>query len=388
MLMIEHTDVVPGLDDTTITVIFRKALGTPTANVHGGWSLSRLGDGGGRTAGVYHLTGQARDSGVDLPWSVVLKVLPAAGEAAPQSWQYPPREALAYRSGLLATVPAGIEAPRCLGVAERPDRTTWLWLEAVVDEQPGPWSLDRHARAAHRLGQFNGVYLVGEPLLDAAWLDHRMIRDQVKTAGPAVAELDHLTGPMAPPLVRRFYPPPVVDALRWLWDEREALFGALERLPRTLCHRDAHRRNLFARVGPDGVEQLVAIDWAYVGHGAVGEEVAGMVLSNLGLFEAPGITPQELDRACFAAYREGLRDAGWTGHARSVRLGYTAAALRYGLGLLSWWLRMMSDPALHPFSDQVFRRPRGEVVDAWADELWPFLLGLAEEARGLLHAGA
>jgi hypothetical protein len=70
-------------------------------------------------------------------------------------------------------------------------------------------------------------------------------------------------------------------------------------------------------------------------------------------------------------------------------LGYTAAAaLRYGLGLLSWWLRMMSDPALHPFSDQVFRRPRGEVVDAWADELWPFLLGLAEEARGLLHAGA
>ena len=43
----------------------------------------------------------------------------------------------------VATLPAGFVAPRCYGVAERPDGTTWLWLEAIVDEQPGPWSLVR-----------------------------------------------------------------------------------------------------------------------------------------------------------------------------------------------------------------------------------------------------
>jgi hypothetical protein len=36
--------------------------------------------------------------------------------------------------------------------------------------------------------------------------------------------------------------------------------------------------------------------------------------------------------------------------------------------------------------EQVFGRPVAEVAAAWEDELWPFLLGLAEEARSLLGA--
>jgi hypothetical protein len=36
----------------------------------------------------------------------------------------------------------------------------------------------------------------------------------------------------------------------------------------------------------------------------------------------------------------------------------------------------------------VFGRPIGELVDAWATELWPFLLGQAEETKGLLRSGA
>ena len=48
-----------------------------------------------------------------------------------------------------------------------------------------------------------------------------------------------------------------------------------------------------------------------------------------------GIAPRDLDAACFAGYVTGLREAGWAGDERVVRLGFTAAAaLRYSVGTL------------------------------------------------------
>src|SRR5918994_3544740 len=165
------------------------------------------------------------------------------------------------------------------------------------------------------------------------WLGHHCPRSRgsrrgviptlVDAAGPAIADLDRLTAPGAPALVRQFYAPRVVAALRRLWSERAAFLGALERLPRTFCHGDAHRRNFFSRTGPDGAEQTVAIDWEYAGQGALGEEMAALVMTNLVLFETVGIAPHDLDATCFAAYVEGLRVAGCDGEPRAARLGYT-----------------------------------------------------------------
>jgi hypothetical protein len=219
------------------------------------------------------------------------------------------------------------------------------------------------------------------------WLAQGVIPALVEEAGPAIADLDRLTAPGSPALVRQFYAPRVVAALRRLWSERAAFLGALERLPRTFCHGDGHRRNFFSRTGPDGTEQTVAIDWEYAGHGALGEEMAALVMSNLLLFEAAGIAPHDLDGTCFAAYVEGLRAAGWDGDLRTARLGYTGAAvMRYGLGVITVAANFFGDLALRPFAEQLFGRSVSEVVAAWDDELWPYLLGLAEEARRLLRA--
>jgi hypothetical protein len=136
-------------------------------------------------------------------------------------------------------------------------------------------------------------------------------------------------------------------------------------------------------VGPEG-ETLVALDWAYVGHGAVAEDLVPLVVGSLVFFEAEGFAPGDLETACFAAYVAGLREAGWAGDERLVRLGFTAAAaLRYTVGTLRLVLPGVTDPALYPVMEALFRRPLAEVVEAWA-ELWPFQRGLAEEARALL----
>ena len=210
------------------------------------------------------------------------------------------------------------------------------------------------------------------------------MRDFVESSGPAVAELERLAVPGGPPALQQVYPPPVVAEVRRLWEERERFLTALDRLPRTFCHQDAFRRNLLLRAGPEG-EELVAIDWAFAGHGAVGEDLEQLVVPSLIFFETAEVTPRELDAACFAGYVAGLREAGWVGDERHVRLGFTAAAaLRNTVGTLQLDLPLLSDPTLRPAVEDMLGRPHEEALDAWTG-LWPFQFALAEEARALLR---
>jgi hypothetical protein len=60
----------------------------------------------------------------------------------------------------------------------------------------------------------------------------------------------------------------------------------------------------------DSGDELVAIDWASVGFGAIGEELAPLVASSLTFFEADVSIAGELDVVAFAGYIDGLQEAG------------------------------------------------------------------------------
>jgi hypothetical protein len=381
--MAEDAGDLSGVDAATLGPMVRALLDEPAAVVSRGWSCRPLGGGAGEGIGLYRVTGSARVGDATQPWALVCKVCAATDGADPGAWDYSAREGLAYGSGLLAALPGGLAAPRCLAVEAQPDGTSRLWLEAVTDAHPGPWPLDRYAEVARHLGRFNGAYLAGAPLPDQPWLSRGWLRDFVEPSGPNVGDLERLAGPGASPLARQLYPSPVVSEFTQLWTERERFLAALDQLPRTFCHHDAFRRNLLHRAGSEG-EELVAVDWAYTGHGAVGEELGQLVVASLFFYEAVGIAPRELDAACFAGYVAGLREAGWVGDERLVRLGFTAAAaLRHTVGLLRLVLPVVIDPALRPAMEDLFRRPLEAVIEGWA-ELWSFQFGLAEEARALL----
>jgi Phosphotransferase enzyme family len=385
--MAEDVGSLSGVNTAMLEPMVRDLLGEPAAVVAAGWSCRPLGGGASDGLGLYRVTGSARVGAASHPWSLVVKMSAAADGADPGAWDYPAREVLAYGSGLLDARPGGLAAPRCLAVETQPDGTSWLWLEAITDAHPGPWPLERYAWVARRLGRFNGAYLTGVPLPDQPWLSQGFLRSWVgvEPAGPAVAELERLAVPGGPPLLRQLYPPPVVTELRRLWDERERFLTALDRLPRTFCHHDAFRRNLLVRQGPEG-EELVALDWTQAGHGAVGEELAQLVVASLLYFETAGVAPRDLDAACFAGYVAGLREAGWVGDERLVRLGFTSdAALHNTVGLLHLLLPVVTDPALRPVVEDLLGRPLEEVVEGWV-ELWPFQFELADEARALLPA--
>jgi hypothetical protein len=178
----------------------------------------------------------------------------------------------------------------------------------------------QYAYAARALGRFNGTYLAGRALPAYPWLGPPgALRGTLQAFGFV---RDVVENPMTwqHPLLRAAFPTPVADRLLRLWDEHELLLAALDRLPQTLCHKDSFRRNMFAPRNAVG-QQLVLIDWAYVGRGEIGLDIADLFGASYSTF---GVEPTDLetfDATIFDSYVAGLREAGWQGDHRSRASG-------------------------------------------------------------------
>jgi Phosphotransferase enzyme family len=370
---------VDAVDRAILTPLVRRVLEEESAEVMS-WRYRQVEGGFGHAYGLHRFQGEARVGDETLDWSLILKSTgPATGSQEPTAWDYWKREVLVYQSGLLNDLPGGLVAPRCIGVVEYQGQEFWLWLEDVVESEK-VWSLERYGLAARHLGQFNGAYLVGKPIPKVPWLSPGQFRQRLAMAEQGVAELPQLS---RHPLFQGLLPDDSLERSLALWTERQRFLTLLDRLPRSLCHHDAFRRNLIARDGRDGRAQTVAIDWEKVGTGALGEEIASLFL---GLrFVAIDIHRiADLDALIFAGYVDGLRDAGWQGDSCLARFGYAAtAALSSIADMAIKWPRIARRVAALPAGTEPPRllNPGGP-AQAAAEQL--HLLSLGEEACMLL----
>ena len=384
----QATVLTPGqlhtIDQALLTPLVWSAVGSHTIEVID-WKYNRLyggvNDQGTSTTGVFRFAGSGLERGERRPWSLILKIIDPAAQADPQRGR---REWLAYQSGLLNHLAGNLSAPRCFAANEQPDGMLWLWLEEVSEESGVQWSLERYALAARHLGQFNGVYLLDRPLPHWPWLRSKdWLRSALTNNAAAVAQLravsDH-------PRVSQVYPPAVVAGLSRLWSERERFLTILDRLPQTLCHHDAHRRNLFARRAAEGGEQTVGIDWDLLGSGAIGQDLVPLVQISLVAFEVERTNAQRLDELVFNSYVAGLQDAGWRGNPQTIRFSYvTSSTLYHGLGFTPFYLDLLLnlDDRRTALVERVIHRPIEDMLAQLAEH-FQFLLKLADEARTLL----
>jgi thiamine kinase-like enzyme len=105
-----------------------------------------------------------------------------------------------------------------------------------------------------------------------------------------------------------------------------------------LCHFDTHQENLLWN--EERPEDLVAIDWAYVGPGALGQEIVVMVAHRMR--PGKGLLParlREFSEEVYRHYVDGLREVGWAGRDDEVRVGYLAYAT---LLWAAWVVRRLS----------------------------------------------
>ena len=379
------TGCAPALTAAELEPPVRRALGEPDARVRS-WDVAPVAYDflNPSSGGVYRVAGTATARGGARAWQLVLKVTrsPAGVEGVPE---LPPadarrhreairwdRELLAYESGFLEQLDGRLVAARCFGGERGPGDVSRLWLEDLTPLQAASWGDAEWTLVARALGELNGRALVaGPPAFD--WLGREWLRvwTTLITPGlPGVAVPPD--GAWRHPLVRSAYPEALRRGLRGVWEARERLLRAVDALPRTVAHLDAHRRNLFLR-REGGEPRVVAIDWGLLGLAAPGEEIAATLVGTLASGERPVDEARDFAELLFASYLAGLQEAGWRGREADARLGFTAAA----------GLRAASVAGLHAVADG---RPDDEAAAslAVAAALVRVLVELGEEALALV----
>ena len=377
------------IDSAMLTGPVRKALGSGAAEIRQ-WEIHPIHyiNTEESNLGLYRFKGTAQDGSEDRTWSMVLKAVDApVNDADPTYWNYHRREILAYEAGVLTGLPGGLTAPRCFGIRKYPNGVCWLWLEDIADTAGGPWSLLDYAQVARHFGQFNGAYLMGRPLPDFPWLSQHWVRGWLgfyETSGRQILELLQNDRFWQHPVLPHAFSDSITGDVLRLWKNQDELLSTLNRLPRTFCHLDAYRPNLFLRRDSRGSTQTVAVDWAFTGIAAVGEEIANLLAASLIWLEAEAGDAKELDEAVFSGYLHGLQEAGWQGDPRLARLGYTTAcAARWGIVGL-WWIQSLGDSGREAELETHWNRPLPELASQWGNTIM-YILGLTEEAYRLQH---
>jgi hypothetical protein len=128
----------------------------------------------------------------------------------------------------------------------------------------------------------------------------------------------------------------------------------------------------------------MAIDWAFTGHGAVGEDLAPLVVASLALGGPGTEVAAGLERAAIEGYLSGLASSGVDVDERLVRHGYAlAATLRYSIGPHETIVPVLLDESRHDWFAQFAGVPVDEMCDSITAMHRDRLMPLARESRVL-----
>jgi hypothetical protein len=282
------------------------------------------------TAAIERLDAQAAGL-IDHRGTVVRKVISASRPTQhidwtasddPTHWLYWRREADFYTSAIPEQlVGTGLRAPRLLDSRVLPGGDVELLLEDVAGPSGAELSIADLERACHALGVAQARWHRDPP--SVPWASRGAIRDHCasKHVDPRLLDDDDAWNH---PLIRSAWPDELRPGVQRLHDRRDALFTILEQAPRTFAHLDFWAHNLIAT--PDAI---VALDWAFAGYGALGEDPANLV-AEAGLDQlVPVETLPSLSDRVLTAYLRGLDAGGFTGSHAAVRRAFAAAAVKF-----------------------------------------------------------
>ena len=338
------------------------------------------------TAGLFRFNGQGQSAKGNRPWTVVLKCMNNPKQSSQQLREasYWRREIIAFQSGFLEELPPGVRAPHCYGVMENEDGA-WVWIEYIQEVTGMQWSLDYFQRTARQLGRFQGAYLCGTPLPDQPWLCGPFF-------GIGWAEQNGWSGFMNPEFEQNAWKSPIVQGalddkqklrLLQLIVEKLRFDVVNNHLPQVLCHNDVHRKNFMWTLSPQtGEEELIGVDWAFTGPGAVGNDLGELVGNSMYFFDYDPYDVETLEAALLDSYLAGIADNRVGIDPRLVRLGYLIS-LSFWMEYLPGWTAFTLPTDSGVNVQAMYGHSAKEVLSGWV-HLNAFCLDRADEARSLI----
>ena len=368
-------EILRAIDLAELVEVVRQDQRSPTFEILD-WHVEPFGDKGIANADtLFSFSGQGRDEKGIKQWRVVVKTFKDPGTGLDsRHLRYWKRELLAMQSGFLANLPGPIVAPRCYGTKEY-EGVAWVWMEHIVDSSHAVWTADQYAFAAHELGRFNGRCFVNNSLPDYPWLCKGYVPTKTDPWPPHHAWEN--------PLVSQTFSNRTRERILRLWDDRPRFYDALEQLPQIFSHYDFHRRNILIRRQEDGTDQIVAVDWAWAGYGALGADLYSVVGGSALTFELEAADVAEIEATAFEAYFAGLHEAGWEGNPEMVRLAYDISFAMFLGAEIPAVTAYVATGSVNEFLVRQFKRPLPEIASGWS-ALCEMALDRADEAKTLI----
>jgi hypothetical protein len=174
-----------------------------------------------------------------------------------------------------------------------------------VEEVDGiPASLEICRRAVVGLAHWQLAHTkAGHPWLSEDWIATSVGRQRLDNDRT-------LSHPAWPSLIKRGVDPSLRDWVRARVTEPVEIRRLLSAFPHVLANLDFHTHN----IGTVG-DQVVLIDWAYVGWAPIGHDVGHLASSLIG----DGVDLTAAWPLLETAYCDALHDAGWSGDLAEVR---------------------------------------------------------------------
>jgi hypothetical protein len=278
----------------------------------------------------------------------------AGGDIAHRN--YWKREWLAFDSGLLASLPPGVRAPRTLLTTQPREDECWIWMEDAAGRTGTALTLDDYSVVADALGRLQGAYAADPAQLPShEWLSRDWLRGWADTSAGQLAAVgddsgwdDERLASLAPMRQRALA----------VWAHREQLLAIVEAAPQTLVHLDFWPHNLF--VADDG--DVIAVDWSQVGIGAVAQDIDQITLDPIWMQVTPDVAVSDLETRILPSYLAGLHAAGFDVDAESLQRWYAAAAAVKYVPLLELQVTVARDPAKVAAQERRFGRSFAQVT--------------------------
>ena len=301
--------------------------------MRGEWSIEPLTvDNSTATLGIYRISGSALNcTGESVDWSTVLKILDAEKDSTGQ------REYLMASSAYLHSLSSGVRPALCYAATERNSSERWIWMEDLKNAVQPPWSSSTFLDVARDLGKFNGQSSLAPPTEEwettglAAAMESLGISQRIANFETAASDA----------FISRMFGKSGAGAIQNVLSKYSQVVDGLAGISQIVAHGDFHAGNMFPIVSNGVHEQTVAIDWAYSGMAALGEDAGNLIATafrryafNMAKLDEIGqqtrrygidmVRSDELGQQVFDQYLEALLSINPDADVEDARTGFLA----------------------------------------------------------------